>query len=152
MISPDALPESMTLKPSWITWLLVMLGSAGLLVLTLQAIGSESDKAAWVIPLGILCGSAGLSVSLIALWPNSTWIKLGPDGLRMRILFRHVHHRWCDITGFAITTVRTGNGNKERLVSFWVGPDNAPHSIPSGFGKKPNHLLELVESYWQRYR
>ena len=28
MTSPDALPESMTLKPSTISWLLVMLGSA----------------------------------------------------------------------------------------------------------------------------
>ena len=59
MTSPNSLPESMTLRPSTITWLLVMLGSAGLLVLALQWVGSDSDKAAWVVPLGILCGGTG---------------------------------------------------------------------------------------------
>ena len=49
----------MTLRPSTFTWLLVMLGSDGLLVLALQWVGSDSDKAAWVVPLGILCGGTG---------------------------------------------------------------------------------------------
>ena len=128
-----------------------MLGSAGLLVLALQWVGSDSDKAAWVVPLGILCGGTGLSVSLLTLWPNSTWIKLGPDGIRMRVLFRDFHHRWCDINGFGLTTLHTAY-SKERLVTFWVGPKNTPHSLPSGFGKKPDHLVELLERYWQRYR
>ena len=66
MTSPDALPESMTLKPSTISWLLVMLGSAGLGV-GLQWIGSDSDTAAWAVPLGILLGSTGVSVSLLML-------------------------------------------------------------------------------------
>lgn len=152
MTSPDALPESMTLKPSTISWLLVMLGSAGLGTLGLQWLGSDSDTAAWAVPLGILLGSTGLSVSLLMLWPNSSWIKLGPDGIRLRVLFRNFHHRWGDINGFGITTLHTGYGNKSRLVTFWVGPNNTPHSLPSGFGKKPDDLMELLERYWQRYR
>ena len=65
MTSPDALPESMTLKPSTITWLLVILGSARLGALGLQWLGSESDTAAWAVPLGILLGGTGISVSLL---------------------------------------------------------------------------------------
>ena len=150
MKSPETLPESMTLKPSWITWPLVMLVGCGLLALSFSNLGS--DKEAWMIYLGFLLGSGLVMTSLVALWPNSTWIKLGPDGLRIRILFRNIHHRWCDINGFSITSVSTGYGNKERLVSFGVGPNNAPHSLPTGFGLKAERLLELVESYWQRYR
>ena len=104
-----------------------------------------------MVPLGILCGGTGLSVSLLTLWPNSTWIKLGPDGIRRRVLFRDFHHRWCDINGFGCTTLHTAY-SKDRLVTFWVGPKNTPHSLPSGFGKKPDHLVELLERYWQRYR
>ena len=81
------------------------------------------------------------------LWPNSSWIKLGPDGIRLRVLFRNFHHRWCDVNGFGITTLHTDYGNKSR-----VGTNNTPRSLPSGFGKKPDHLMELLESDWQRYR
>ena len=101
--------------------------------------------------LGILLGCGLVVTSLVCLWPNSTWIKLGPDGLRMRILFRNIHHRWYDINGLWIIAVRTRYGN-EKFVTFGVGPDNAPHSLPSGFGINADRLLELMESYWKRYR
>ena len=104
MTSPEVLPESMTLKPSWITWPLVMLVGCGLLALSFSNLGS--DKEALMIYLGFLLGSGLVMTSLVALWPNSTWIKLGPDGLRIRILFRNIHHRWCDINGLRIKAVQ----------------------------------------------
>ena len=59
-------------------------------------------------------------------------------------------HRWCDINGLWITALRTRYGN-EKFVTFGVGPHNAPHSLPSGFGINADRLLELMESYLKRY-
>ena len=119
-----------------------MLGGCGMLALTFLG----NDTEGWLLLL--VCGL--VVTSLACLWPNSTWIKLGPDGLRMRILFRDIHYRWCDINGLSITAVRTRYAN-EKFVTFGVGPNNAPHSLPSGFGINADRLLELMESYWKRY-
>tara|TARA_B100002051_G_scaffold214601_1_gene206640 strand:- start:318 stop:761 length:444 start_codon:yes stop_codon:yes gene_type:complete len=147
MTPPDELPKSMTLKPNLITWSLVMLCGCGMLALTFLG----NDTEGWMHILGILLGCGLVVTSLVCLWPNSTWIKLGPDGLRMRILFRDIHYRWCDINGLSITAVRTGYAN-EKFVTFGVGPHNAPHSLPSGFGINADRLLEQIESYWKCYR
>ena len=147
MTPPDELPESMTLKPNLITWSLVMLGGCGMLALTFLG----NDTEGWMKVLGNLLGCVCVVTPLVLLWPNNTWIKFGSDGLRMRILFRNIHHRWGDINGFWITAVRTRFGN-EKLVTYGVGPDNEPHSLPNGFGINADRLLELMESYWKHYR
>ena len=102
MTPPDELPESMTLKPNLITWSLVMLGGCG--ILALMFLGNDTEG--WMHVLGTLMGCGLVATSLVCLWPNSTWIKLGPDGLRMRILFRNIHHRWCDINGLRIKAMQ----------------------------------------------
>ena len=102
MTPPDELPESMPLKPNLITWSLVMLGGCGMLALTFLG----KDTEGWMHILGILLGFGFIVTSMVCLWLNSTWIKLGPDGLRMRILFRDIHYRWCDINGLRIKAVQ----------------------------------------------
>ena len=102
MTPPDELPESMTLKPNLITWSLVMLGGCGMLAL--MFLGNDTEGRMHVLSTLVGCGL--IVTSLVSLWPYSTRIELGPDGLRTRIRSRNIHHRWCDINGLRIKAVQ----------------------------------------------
>ena len=147
MKPPKELPESMTLRPSLITWSLVFLFGCWMLSPTLGG----NDPEDLISVLCTLLGWPCVVLPPVLLWPNNTWIKFGPDGLRIRILFANIHHRWCDINGFRITTVGT-RFCIEKYVTFGVGPNNAQHALPNGFGINADRLLSLMESYWKCYR
>ena len=84
-----------------------MLGGCGMLALTIH--GNDTEGRMHVLGTLVDCGL--IVTSLVSLWPYSTWIKLGPDGLRMRILSRNIHHRWCDINGLRIKAVQASGTN-----------------------------------------
>ena len=149
----ELLPESMTLYPSKIKWVLVILVSIGFFALGIYTI--ESDDTG--ILLGqVICVMFSLVIlwSTLTLWPGSSWLKIGPEGIRHQVIFRKFNYQWSDINRFEIMTVQIGAGktkSKARFVSFWIKPDDQMRSLGECYGKKPEELLEILESYRNRY-
>ena len=155
MNQPESLPESMTLYPSKVKWILVMTGSIVFLIMGIKILGRDYDLESWIGQIGCIFGGIGILVSLMSLWPDSGWLKLGPDGIRNKILFRKFYYRWSDINRFGISTVEfdTGIGNsKNKIVSFWMKSDDKMHSLGDSYGKKPEQLVKILENYWNRYK
>ena len=155
MNKPESLPESMTLYPSKVKWILVMTGSIVFLVMGIKILGRDYDLEAWIGQVGCIFGGIGILVSLMSLWPDSGWLKLGPDGIRNKILFRKFNYRWSDINRFGISTVEfdTGIGkSKNKIVSFWIKSDDKMHSLGDSYGKKPVQLVKILENYWNKYK
>lgn len=146
--------ESLTLYPSKLKWILILLGSAAMLFMGVNLLGKDSDVEALIVQSTCVLGGLGILVSLLTLWPNSSWLKIGPDGIRARVLFRKAYYRWSDINRFGITTVQHGSGfskSKTKFVSFWVKPENKMHSLSECYGEKPERLVAILENYWNRY-
>ena len=147
----ELLPESMTLYPSKIKWVLVILVSIGFIALGIYTIESGDTG----ILLGqIICVIFSLVImwSTLTLWPGSSWLKLGPDGIRNKVIFRKFHYRWCDINRFGIWIAQDpGLPSTTKYVSFWVKPDDQMRSLSECYGKKPEELVEILESYRNRY-
>ena len=155
MNQPESLPESMTLYPSKVKWILVMTGSIVFLIMGIKILGRDYDLEAWIGQIGCIFGGIGILVSLMSLWPDSGWLKLGPDGIRNKILFRKFYYQWSDIDRFGISTVEfdTGLGkSKNKIVSFWMKSDVKTHSLGDSYGKKPEQLVKILENYWNRYK
>ena len=103
-----------------------------------------------------ICVAGGFLIlgSILTLWPNSSWLKLGPDGIRNKVMFRKFHYRWSDINRFEITVVQHGTGlskSKTEFVSFWMNHDEQIHSLSDCYGKKAEELMEILESYRNRH-
>ena len=152
MDQSELLPESMTLYPSKVKWILMMLGSILFFLLGIVLQGQDFDfLETWIGQITCLFALIIFLISLLTLWPNSSWLKLGPDGLRYRVLFRKFHYRWSDINRFDITIVDTGE-TKEKLVSFWIQSDDKMYSLHDSYGKKPDQLVKILENYWNNFR
>jgi len=149
----EFLPESMTLYPSKIKWILVLLVSKIFMILGISQTGDHNTETLLGL-LACVIGGFGILICILTLWPGSSWLKLGPDGIRNRIMFRKFHYRWSDINRFGITTVQHGAGlsnSKTEFVSFWMNHDDQMRSLSECYGKKPEQLVEILESYWNRY-
>lgn len=83
--------ESLTLYPSKLKWILILLGSAAMLFMGVNLLGKDSDVEALIVQSTCVLGGLGILVSLLTLWPNSSWLKIGPDGIRARVLFRKAY-------------------------------------------------------------
>ena len=141
--------EELILYPSKIKWITVLLGSIGLFWFYLLTRDGNPDMHGLLLILG-MASIAGMATCLVALWPDSTWLKLNPEGIHYRVLFRRFHYRWRDIKRFGIVTVQM-RYSKEKFVSFWIGPNEKLVSFHDSFGKKPEHLLEILENQWKCY-
>ena len=153
MNQQELLPESMTLYPNKIKWILVLLFGFFLIALGISLIGDHDTETLLGLFVCVL-GGFGILVSILTLWPNSSWLKLGPDGIRNKVMFRKFHYRWSDIKRFEITVVQHGTGlskSKTEFVSFWMKPDDRMRSLSECYGKKPEELMAILESYRNRY-
>ena len=141
----------MTLYPSKIKWVLVILASIIFIALGIHLIGNNDTETL----LGqILCVIFGLVIlwSVLTLWPGSSWLKLGPDGIRNKVIFRTFHCRWSDINRFGIWIVQDpGLPSTTKYVSFWMKPDDQMRSLSECYGKKPEELMEILETYRNQY-
>ena len=141
----------MTLYPSKIKWVLVILASIIFIALGIHLIGNNDTETL----LGqILCVIFGLVIlwSVLTLWPGSSWLKLGPDGIRNKVIFRTFHYRCSDINRFGIWIVQDpGLPSTTKYVSFWMKPDDQMRSLSECYGKKPEELAEILELYRNRY-
>ena len=88
-------------------------------------------------------------VCAIQLLPNSAWLKLNGNGLHYSVMFRRYHYPWSEIKRFGIVEVEF-QYSSESLVSFWVEPNDRCISLNDSFGKKPEQLVEILESHWKR--
>ena len=153
MNQQELLPESMTLYPNKIKWILVLLFGFFIIALGISLIGDHDTETLLGLFVCVL-GGFGILVSILTLWPNSSWLKLGPDGIRNKVMFRKFHYRWSDIKRFEITVVQHGTGlskSKTEFVSFWMKPDDRMRSLSECYGKKPEELMAILESYRNRY-
>ena len=139
----------MILYPSKVKWIILLLGSLGLFWLYLSMRDGHPDIRGLLLMLG-MASIAGIAICVVVLWPKSTWLKLTPEGIHYRILFRRFDYRWKDIKRFGLITVQM-RYSKERFVSFWIGPNEKLVSFHDSFGKKPEHLLEILENQWKCY-
>ena len=143
----------MTLYPSKIKWILVLLVSKIFMIIGISQTGDHNTETLLGLFICVLGGFV-IMVSILTLWPNSSWLKLGPDGIRNKVMFRKFHYRWSDINCFEITVVQHGTGlskSKTEFVSFWMKPDDQMRSLSECYGKKPEELMEILESYRNRY-
>ena len=150
---PELLPESMTLYPSKIKWVLILLVCFIFITMGISLIGDHNAETLLGLFVCVMSGF-GILISVLTLWPDSSWLKLGPDGIRNKVMFRKFHYRWSDINRFGITTVQHGVGlskSKTEFVSFWMNHDDEMRSLSECYGKKTDELVEILESYRNRY-
>lgn len=143
----------MTLYPNKIKWVLVLLGCISFIAMGIFLIGDHDTETLLGLFICML-GGLGILLSILTLWPNSSWLKLGPDGMRERVLFRKFHYHWSEVTRFGITVVRHRSGahrTETKFVSFWMKCDEDMRSLSECYGKKAEELMEILESYRNRY-
>ena len=143
----------MTLYPSKIKWVLILLVCFIFITMGISLIGDHNAETLLGLFVCVMSGF-GILISVLTLWPDSSWLKLGPDGIRNKIMFRKFHYHWSDINRFGITTVQYGVGlskSKTEFVSFWMNHDDDMRSLSECYGKKTDELVEILESYRNRY-
>ena len=86
---PEFLPESMTLYPNKIKWLLMLLFCFIFIAMGISLIGDHDTETLLGLFICVM-GSFGIVISILTLWPDSSWLKLGPDGIRNRVMFRNL--------------------------------------------------------------
>ncbi|HJT32892.1 MAG TPA: PH domain-containing protein [Pirellulales bacterium] len=70
-----------------------------------------------------VCALFGLlaATSFLVLVPGSSFVRITPEGLSIRTLWRNHHYRWADIERFGVaevTTVHKGVAHRHRMVGF----------------------------------
>jgi len=77
----------------------------------------------WLGWVGIIFFGLGVAVSGLQLLPNSTYLRMGPDGFTVCTLFRSHSCRWSDVKAFQVRRV----GRTEMVVfSFSKQPPGSP--------------------------
>jgi len=136
------------LYPNKVTWSAIILG-CGFGIWT--CLTNETIEIFWTITT-IICCSTGVVVSVIHMWPGSSWLEIGTEGIRWRHMFRqNAHYRWREINSIGIITIRT-QYNTSKIVELYIGPENIGVSLPDLYGKKARHLVKILEAYRSMYR
>ena len=104
-------PGPVTLYPSRIKWLLVLLG-CGLFTVAGLWIVSQGTPSGW-FPLGFF--GSGSVVAALMLLPGAGALTLDGDGFRVTSLFRSGSSRWQDVTGFESVSLPRSS---QRLVGY----------------------------------
>ena len=140
--------EELILYPNKFKWTLygVLFIGLGWLLLSLQ--DQLPDIREWLIA-GAILSIAFMVACAIQLLPNSAWLKLNGDGLHYSVMFRRYHYPWSEIKRFGIVKIKF-QYSSESLVSFWVEPNDRCISLHDSFGKKPEQLVEILESHRKR--
>ena len=98
------------LHPRKLKWVLVLLGSAAFVAIGV-ALGRDPDvQPRFMVYLTIgffgLCGLA----ALLQLIPGSSYLRLAPEGLTIRTMWRDTFYRWSDIERFGVGGFATRHG------------------------------------------
>lgn len=155
--------DVLTLRPRRRKWILVGLGCGGfalvLLVLVLSAPGL-------FVLLGLAFFGALTVVSVWQLVPGAAYLQLGPQGFVAKGPLRTLRHSWDEVEHFQVYEVHTqystqrfvGFDLRDRVPesqSFWQtlsrGMSGVDAGLPDTYGRDPDELAELLETYRDRY-
>jgi len=119
--------------------------------------------------MGWLCAGffgLGIPVSLLQLWPNSSFLKVTEEGLEICSLFRRQTIRWCDVSEFGVTTMRQHGLPVNRMVGFnyAAGYQRAAKTrsvaralagfegmLPDTYGMAAEELAQLLGDYHRKW-
>ncbi len=139
---------SQVLYANKVTWSAVFLG-CGFGIWT--CFTNETVEIFWTITI-ILCCSTGAVASVISMWPGSSWLEIGAEGVRWSNMFRQsVHYRRRDINSIGIINIRT-RYNTQEIVELFIAPENIGVYLPDLYGKNASHLVKILEAYRSKYR
>lgn len=103
-------------------WIFILLGSILLTALGLW-INASGESSLFRCMGGVVavCAFIGIPLAVLHLLPNSSFLKIAPDGLTVRSFWRTTQYRWVDISQFGVTEFQTehsGIRQKHRRVGF----------------------------------
>ena len=116
-----------TYHPRKRTWALVFLVSAvffGIGFLIISDPGASSDRF-WAHVCSAFFGLCAL-VSLIQFVPGSSFLRLTPEGLTVRTMWRSQFYRWSDIERFGVAEFGGGFGKRHRMVGLELSTSHSP--------------------------
>lgn len=158
--APPALP--MTLRPSVLQWLLLLL--CGLVPLVIRYPWSSQGMAnwSWTDWLMIAIVGACLLFALVNLVPGASYLRLESQGMVVRSFYRTHTTPWADIAGFGVMTLpRTdrelvgwnympGRGKPSFLREFDFAAYGLEVALPDTYGMDAEDLAALLQSIRDR--
>lgn len=98
------------LRPRRLKWVLVLLGSAAFVAIGLAMLRDPDIQPRYMVYLTLgFFGMCGLA-ALLQLIPGSSYLRLAPDGLTIRTMWRDTTYRWSDIERFGVGEFATIHG------------------------------------------
>jgi len=159
--------EVLILRPSRVKWIGLLAGGGALTAVSIALLLVESHTADRV---GLILSAAffGLATIVAAcqLVPGTSYLRIGPDGLVMKTLWRTHRQAWEEIERFQVYEVRSGYST-QRQVGF-VLRESRPGTrsfgrslsrtlagvdggLPDTYGLGVRELLALLEARRERY-
>ena len=104
--------------------------------------------------------SVGIAVFCVHLWPGACYLKLTPDGMQHRWMFRdYPFAAWAAVSEFAVG--RLGRGDSRVIFSTYPGitpglkfggvPSPGTSVLPDNFGMSAEDLATLLNTWRLRY-
>jgi hypothetical protein len=136
-----------TFYPSKRDWLIVLFGGIGFVVLGgWMMTGGESAlfrcMGGFIAALSLMF----LPVALVHLLPNNSFLKISPDGMTVRSLWRSTQYRWVDIERFGVAEVKTERGGI-RQTHQRVGFNFSKYSPPLRRAVSPDRFNRRVGGF-----
>jgi hypothetical protein len=114
------------LRPRKAKWALVLLLSVTFVAVGLLMLRDPDarDDRVWAY-VSVTFFGLGVLVSLLQFVPGSSFLRLTPQGLTVRTMWRTKFYRWADIERFGVAEFTTSHGGfrqRHRLVGFDIAP------------------------------
>lgn len=133
------------LRPRKGKWALVLLGSAGFVaggIWMARSAGSSSDRfwGYFCVAFFGLC----LVASLVQFIPGSSFLRLGSEGIAVRVMWRTTLYRWADIERFGVAEFNASHAT-HRMVGLDFS-STYPHRDSAQTLKKMNRRMTGFEA------
>jgi hypothetical protein len=114
----------------------------------------DGKSFAW---FGLVFFGLGVLVFLLQVVPGASYLKLDPDGLTIRSLFRSSFYKWSEIAGFVPGDVGGNRGvvfnftddfeRHGRLRRLNVELSGAEGALPDTYGLSPERLAQILNEW-----
>ena len=147
----------LTLFPSRLKWVGVLLGSLAFVALGVFLLRDATTSEIWDVCTIVLFG-LGVVIAFVNLMPGASYLRLDRNGFEMRSLYRTHATAWADVAGFGIMSIPTarkkmvgwnyvaGRGKPSRLRKFNLERFGFEAALPDTYGMDIADLVELLES------
>jgi len=153
LVSNKAFQPTILLRPKPTKWLAVAVGSFAFVLIGIWMVRSR-EIFGW---LGIVVFGLCLSVSLICLLPQASYLRLTPDGFTICSLFRAHTIRWDDVASFGVGRIFTNKmvmfnyaesyPHSPKLRSFNTQLTGFDAAIPDSYRLRHEDLADLLNRY-----